>query len=506
LIATPNEGYSFINWTVNGAVVSTEAEYTFTVTESALYVANFELNSYDITAEANPSYGGTITGAGTYYHFETCTLIATPSEQFVFSNWTKDGEEVSTDSIISFMVTSEAAYVANFERVTETQTTTFYSGWNWYSTYIEQTEDINGLEMIEASLGTHGITIKSSNGYVNYLPEYDIWYGSNDFSITNELSYKIQTNADCEVSITGSVINPALHPITLSHGWNWIGYPCNYTMDITTAFSDFTASNGDQVKSGNMYANYIEYGGSGIWYGSLDSIRPGMGMMYNSTNGSTFSFAYPQMQRGTETIGSPQENNNHWQPNMHAYPDNMTITAVVELDGIELNADQYELAAFANGECRGAVRLVYMEPVDRYMAFLTVTGDEATALSFGLYDATSGEECYQSDIIGYSTDANLGDLINPFVIHFRGVTSVDEFGSNLHIFPNPVAHGESISLGLTNEEIGKVQIEVINALGMVVETVHTSVHAITAPKVPGIYTLRITSDGKDTCYRKLIVK
>jgi len=280
-------------------------------------------------------------------------------------------------------------------------------------------------------------------------------------------------------------------------------------LDVNTAFSDFTPTDGDQVKSGSLYANYMDYNGNGFWYGSLvdhGGIDPGMGLMYNSKNGSTFSFVYPQPQRGTETVGGVQENDNFWQSNMRAYPDNMTITAVVELDGIELNADHYELAAFANGECRGAVRLSYMELVDRYMAFLTVVGDEATALSFGLYDATSGEECYQSDIISYSTDANLGDLINPFVIHFRGVTSVDEFGSNLHIFPNPVAHGESISLGLTNEEIGKVQIEVINALGMVVETVHTSVHAITAPKVPGIYTLRITSDGKDTCYRKLIVK
>src|SRR4029077_2703581 len=31
VIATPNSGYSFINWTANGSVVSTSPSYTFTV-------------------------------------------------------------------------------------------------------------------------------------------------------------------------------------------------------------------------------------------------------------------------------------------------------------------------------------------------------------------------------------------------------------------------------------------------------------------------------------------
>ena len=40
--ATPNEGYTFVNWTENGTEVSTNASYTFTVTEARTLVANFE--------------------------------------------------------------------------------------------------------------------------------------------------------------------------------------------------------------------------------------------------------------------------------------------------------------------------------------------------------------------------------------------------------------------------------------------------------------------------------
>ena len=42
LTATPAFGYDFVNWTENGTVVSTDAEYTFTVSSARTLVANFE--------------------------------------------------------------------------------------------------------------------------------------------------------------------------------------------------------------------------------------------------------------------------------------------------------------------------------------------------------------------------------------------------------------------------------------------------------------------------------
>ena len=41
LVATPNEGYDFENWTNEGNIVSNNTTYSFTVTEDASYVANF---------------------------------------------------------------------------------------------------------------------------------------------------------------------------------------------------------------------------------------------------------------------------------------------------------------------------------------------------------------------------------------------------------------------------------------------------------------------------------
>jgi len=114
LRATANTGYTFANWTKDGVEVSTEPTYSFTVTESASYVAHFTLNSYDISATADPSEGGSVDGAGTYEHGATCTLTATANENYEFVNWSKDDVEVSTDMSYTFIVTESAAYVAHF--------------------------------------------------------------------------------------------------------------------------------------------------------------------------------------------------------------------------------------------------------------------------------------------------------------------------------------------------------------------------------------------------------
>ena len=105
LTATPNTGYTFSRWTKNGSQVSTSANYSFTVTENASYVANFNQNSYTISASASPSNGGSVSGTGTYNHGNNCTLTATPSTGYTFTNWTKNGQQVSTSASYSFTVT-----------------------------------------------------------------------------------------------------------------------------------------------------------------------------------------------------------------------------------------------------------------------------------------------------------------------------------------------------------------------------------------------------------------
>ncbi len=118
LIATPNEYYKFVNWTEDGEVVSTDAEYSFTITSDRNLVANFELLTYEVVVSANNENFGTLTGAGTYSHGDEVTLTATENEGCKFVNWTENGEVVSTDAVYAFTITGDRNLVANFELLT----------------------------------------------------------------------------------------------------------------------------------------------------------------------------------------------------------------------------------------------------------------------------------------------------------------------------------------------------------------------------------------------------
>ncbi len=123
LTASPNEGYSFVNWTLEGVEVSSDPFYTFVAAGEGDYVANFSLNSYDIIATANLPEGGTISGAGPYYHGDTATLTIDLNPNYFFENWTENGIVVSEDPSFSVVVTRDHAFEANltyFDGVLET--------------------------------------------------------------------------------------------------------------------------------------------------------------------------------------------------------------------------------------------------------------------------------------------------------------------------------------------------------------------------------------------------
>ena len=69
---------------------------------------------YTITANANNSAWGTVSGGGTYNAGATCTLTATPASGYQFESWKKNGSVVSTNPSYSFTVTENATYTAYF--------------------------------------------------------------------------------------------------------------------------------------------------------------------------------------------------------------------------------------------------------------------------------------------------------------------------------------------------------------------------------------------------------
>ena len=115
LEAFPNDGYSFVSWTENGIIVSTDNPYRFDVTGPRTVVANFQSDSgVTITTAASPAQGGTISGDGAYMIGDDVTVSAIANAGFAFSHWTSSGAVLSTDADYTFTANTNRSLVANF--------------------------------------------------------------------------------------------------------------------------------------------------------------------------------------------------------------------------------------------------------------------------------------------------------------------------------------------------------------------------------------------------------
>ncbi len=449
---------------------------------------------YEVTVSADPEEYGVATGEGSYINGFPCTLTATPTSDYSFVNWTINGEVVSTDATYTFLVTEDSECVAHFTYIQETP---LAAGWNWWSTYVEQ-EGINGLQLLENSLGGAGIRIQGKDASVDYF-EYQgtgYWYGHLN-AINNEQMYKIHTSETCNAMVNGAPAQSSNHPILINYGWNWMGYPVAESISVNDALSGLNAQPNDIIKGRNVSATYVSSGSYNEWYGTMNSLEPGQGYMYKSNdyNSKTLVFQTGRENGTIEPNITPADN--AYIPAGENYADNMLITAVVEVNGEELRSDEYELAAFVGDECRGSVKLMYIEPFDRYVAFLLVFGDKEENLHFVLTDGS--ETGASREQITYTIDGLAGTLTEPVTLHFSTL-GIDADQLFVNVYPNP-------SKGVFNiEGTGIQKVEVVNTYGQTIlstEVENDFLQINLGSQAAGTYLLRVvTANGTTT--RRLV--
>ena len=132
LVATPDAGYAFKNWTKEGEVVSTEATYTFTVTTNVELVANFVLEE---THEVTVSYLCNGTPIPGQTETKLAVGVTTPStitaptiKNYKFDSWTLGTGVQSADATtanpiqITTLASGEYTLAANYTKIELTYT------------------------------------------------------------------------------------------------------------------------------------------------------------------------------------------------------------------------------------------------------------------------------------------------------------------------------------------------------------------------------------------------
>ena len=222
----------------------------------------------DITIVEGEVYTGI--ESGTYYQDDVCNVTATANDGYSFVNWTENGTVVSTDASYTFTVTSDRELVANFVEVA-TQTTSLGQGLTWWTPTVAMT-----LSDLEQALGNNAVLINSQNaGFARY--ENGTWSGTLTEIVPGQM-YKIETSDAVSLSMSGTPATGV--SLTIMPGYNWFGYTGTQAKAIAAALGDFTPSNGDTITAQDgATATY----NNGSWNGTLNTLQPGHGYIYNST-------------------------------------------------------------------------------------------------------------------------------------------------------------------------------------------------------------------------------
>ena len=204
LTAAPDEGYKFVNWTKGGEVVSTDATYSFPVTENVELVANFEaLAQYKINAHADHTTHGYVTGGGDYYEGEEVLLKATAKSAYYFTQW-NDG---NPDNPRTITVDGDKEYIAEFAEAHP-------RAWA-YDMKLGEEGDNYTFTFKATAAGQATITFKDKDGNALAQPALQIMaaqVGENKFTIAKN-AFVAGVDAFWSITMDGDPI-PAIAEVT----------------------------------------------------------------------------------------------------------------------------------------------------------------------------------------------------------------------------------------------------------------------------------------------------
>jgi alpha-tubulin suppressor-like RCC1 family protein len=121
LVATPDPGYRFVNWTGNVSTIGDVDNATTTIVMNDTYsiIGNFVRQQYDLTASSTMGGLVTVPGEGTFMYDAgtVVNLVAEAEEGYKFVNWTGDVSTIEDLDAAQTTITTDDSYsiTANFE-------------------------------------------------------------------------------------------------------------------------------------------------------------------------------------------------------------------------------------------------------------------------------------------------------------------------------------------------------------------------------------------------------
>lgn len=357
-----------------------------------------------------------------------------------------------------------------------TQRYTLAAGWNWISVNV-QAENLNDLPTLLSPIKEATLTVKGADSQLVNNGESG-WEGELS-SLTPTQAYKIKMQKDAVLELNGKAAVTNENTITLSKGWNWIGYVSSISQTLEDALQNLQAEKNDVIKGEDSFAVYD----GTVWKGCLRTLTPGKGYMYYSQAVKSFNYA-----TGSETmentLATPQ-----WEYDAHLSEDNMVIVAQLYNGEQQVTTGTYIIGIFAGDECRG---IAVEEDGLLYICAHGEPDDEK--LTLRAYDVTGQKEYDIQEEVTWS-NALTGTPEEPLKLHVGELTGIIPVYDGVLIYPSPVRNRLYIRGDIQNIE--EVRISNMSGQTLIVEKQVQPLEGIAVSTLnEGFYFISIkTADG-----------
>ena len=492
------------DWTLN----PTDYRYSMNIVGRIKVDGKFSQDTYDsIAAFSNGALRGAVklvynTAYQEYYAFLTVYSNSNVGDNLEFKIW-----DASQGKIIQATIGGQSSIVFEengilgklsqpviFENSSLLeQAISFNKGWTWVST------NVNDANFSNLNTLTRNLTLATNDRILSYSPARLETYFKDDFTPSNSgwsgtisanggLSstkmYKVYMGLEQPLILKGSLVDVVNWSFPIQTNWNWLPYVLVGNQLTNEALAYFDATDGDVIKSQNLFAIYDPLVG---WNGTLNYLESGKGYMIKSSKAQTFK--YPSYLSSTAKLLSGK---NYKSPTnvsqetirseFKQYADNMNAV-------VQLPKGYHELFVYdAKGVLKGTT--VSHMVNGKELSFITVYGDAPETLDFYIGDGINKKKTSKN--FNFESNRVLGTFAKPLVL--------ENLTDEISIYPNPFETDLTLRVNASKSQV--VVLQLYSLTGQLLFTKKINVvsgeNALKIePKVAtGTYLLQVEINGK----------
>ncbi|WP_161944669.1 InlB B-repeat-containing protein, partial [Sedimentisphaera salicampi] len=284
-------------------------------------------------------------------------------------------------------------------------------GYNWISfpvlpedkslaNVMEGYEEI--VENFDNITASNGKTAQYYNGQ---------WYGTLQNIVPTRMYVLYSANGGT-FEVSGSEVGPD-GAMNLYQGWNWLPFFQKQSMSVQDAFQHLDVQDLDQIIAPN--GEVAQYYGN-QWYGTLDTLEPGVGYKFNVSKAQGFSYTHQVSPLEAMSIETAAVNKPNWDAPQGLSNQMKVYAKIVDENGDPIaTANGSELSAWTPdnpSNIAGATDKVILGPAGNHFQLVIFSDKNSVpGMDLKVYDADSDKIYDIVQTVDFQKDTELGNVV-----------------------------------------------------------------------------------------------